>query len=449
MTDLAPCPFCGSTAELEDHRLCWFVRCSGCGAGVMGDRAPEPEQDLLENYWESFRRSAVERWNQRTSAALAVPVAKVVTDEEAQQLFDSLRTPIHGRLTTDTQDRVVGHEPVCPGDFARAVLARFGHQPAPPVEGEVVGPEWRPCVKLPITVHVREQRPGETHVSTREGITPVRPDDLIMRGVQGEEYPIGRELFEKTYRLGPAEPAPPAEDVLTDKELDALMPQQMRSDLEAAVVARSADLGFDKAIGICRFSVYKKARAYARAAIAADRARYSHQPAPPAEVAPGPTMEDVGPLIAWLTEQAHQAADASQPTDAGMLTWAAQVIGERVDEDAPAPSAAGEPSDENCWQWYTYCPEEGLEMYSDRKQAQSAAQSIMGSYEVAAHSDGWHEDMESVSWGMLVPVEQAQVVERKTADPDSEFDEWVKYELRPARYGNQPAPPAAACGGGG
>ena len=79
------------------------------------------------------------------------------------------------------------------------------------------------------------------------------------------------------------QPAPPAEDVLTDKELDALMPQQMRSDLEAAVVARSADLGFDKAIGICRFSVYKKARAYARAAIAADRARYSHQPAPPAE----------------------------------------------------------------------------------------------------------------------------------------------------------------------
>jgi hypothetical protein len=62
-------------------------------------------------------------------------------------------------------------------------------------------PEWKPCVKLPITVHVREQRPGETHVSTREGITPVQPDDLIMRGVQGEEYPIGRELFEQTYRM--------------------------------------------------------------------------------------------------------------------------------------------------------------------------------------------------------------------------------------------------------
>ena len=105
-------------------------------------------------------------------------------------------------------------------------------------------------------------------------------------------------------------------------------------------------------------------------------------------------------------------------------------------------SVVGEPGDENCWEWYTYCPEEGLEMYSEREQAQSAAQSIMGSYEVAAYSDGWHEDMESVSWGMLVPVEQAQVVERKTAEPGGEFDEWVKYELRPARYGHQPTPPA-------
>jgi hypothetical protein len=66
---------------------------------------------------------------------------------------------------------------------------------------DAIGPEWQPCVKLPITVHVREQRPGEEHIFTREGLTPLLPDDLIMRGVQGEEYPIGRELFEQTYRL--------------------------------------------------------------------------------------------------------------------------------------------------------------------------------------------------------------------------------------------------------
>lgn len=69
-----------------------------------------------------------------------------------------------------------------------------------------IGPDWRPCVKLPITVHVREQRPGERYVSTREGITPLKADDLIMRGVAGEEYPIGRELFARTYRMGDATP---------------------------------------------------------------------------------------------------------------------------------------------------------------------------------------------------------------------------------------------------
>jgi len=71
-------------------------------------------------------------------------------------------------------------------------------------EPVAIGEEWKPCVKLPIVVHVREQRKGETHVSTREGITPVKEDDLIMRGVAGEEYPIGRELFNRTYTFDTA-----------------------------------------------------------------------------------------------------------------------------------------------------------------------------------------------------------------------------------------------------
>jgi hypothetical protein len=54
------------------------------------------------------------------------------------------------------------------------------------------------------------------------------------------------------------------------------------------------------------------------------------------------SIDDVGPLIAWLAEQAIQAADADQPKDAGMLTWAAQVIGECMDEDDPDPPAEGE-----------------------------------------------------------------------------------------------------------
>lgn len=59
--------------------------------------------------------------------------------------------------------------------------------------------EWKQARKLPVVVHVREQLPGETHISTREGLTPVLPTDLIIRGVNGEEYPISKEIFERTY----------------------------------------------------------------------------------------------------------------------------------------------------------------------------------------------------------------------------------------------------------
>jgi hypothetical protein len=106
-------------------------------------------------------------------------------------------------------------------------------------------------------------------------------------------------------------------------------------------------------------------------------------------------------------------------------------------DQARAALAQPEPqgiADEEAWQWYSYCPEEGIELQSSKELAQKTAQEIMGSYAKAAYSDGWHEDMESVSWGMLLPVEQAQVVERTKAEPDSEFDEWIRYELVSARY---------------
>ena len=101
-----------------------------------------------------------------------------------------------------------------------------------------IGTEWTSCVKLPVTVHVRQQRPGETHVSTREGITPVKPDDLIMRGVSGEEYPIGREIFERTYQLGEAQTKPEQEPqprrIALDSEALYLRAKQ-KAEKEAAL----------------------------------------------------------------------------------------------------------------------------------------------------------------------------------------------------------------------
>jgi hypothetical protein len=122
-------------------------------------------------------------------------------------------------MTDLTPNNLPGPEPLSPAASEdRLNHARFALATPPPEPPTAIGPEWQPCVKLPITVHVREQRPGETHSSTREGITPLRSDDLIMRGVQGEEYPIGRELFNQTYRMGatppPEPPKPPTDDEL-------------------------------------------------------------------------------------------------------------------------------------------------------------------------------------------------------------------------------------------
>jgi hypothetical protein len=120
--------------------------------------------------------------------------------EAAQQALEALREYVPRE---DYENKPVGNVM----EALRTALAE------PEQEQKHIGPEWVPCVKLPVTVHVREQRPGEAHVSTREGITPIRPDDLIMRGVAGEEYPIGRELFNRTYRLGEQRTEPEQEPV--------------------------------------------------------------------------------------------------------------------------------------------------------------------------------------------------------------------------------------------
>jgi hypothetical protein len=109
-------------------------------------------------------------------------------------------------------------------DKSQAAITAIKQALAAPVQ-EPVEDEWTPCMKLPVVVHVRNQRPGESHVSTREGITPVKPDDLIMRGISGEEYPIGRAIFEQTYTLDTTPPAAQRKWVgLTRDEVINLLP---------------------------------------------------------------------------------------------------------------------------------------------------------------------------------------------------------------------------------
>ena len=137
----------------------------------------------------------------RLRAALAQPETDAGVSWDGHNVRGDADSIAEVRRLIDFEQARQGAKPAT-GDDLRvydAIAANYVNAEPEPV---VIGPEWTPCVKLPITVHVREQRPGEQHVSTREGITPVKPDDLIMRGVAGEEYPIGRELFNRTYRIG-------------------------------------------------------------------------------------------------------------------------------------------------------------------------------------------------------------------------------------------------------
>jgi hypothetical protein len=58
-------------------------------------------------------------------ATLAQPEPEDPTNKQAQELFQALRVPIYATRSPGMAEQIVGHEPVNPGDFARAVLTRF------------------------------------------------------------------------------------------------------------------------------------------------------------------------------------------------------------------------------------------------------------------------------------------------------------------------------------
>lgn len=60
--------------------------------------------------------------------------------------------------------------------------------------------DWRKCRKLPIVVHWRYVRVGEKGVETLEGYKECDLNKhFIIKGVEGEEYPIRQDIFFKTY----------------------------------------------------------------------------------------------------------------------------------------------------------------------------------------------------------------------------------------------------------
>jgi len=66
----------------------------------------------------------------------------------------------------------------------------------------MAGMKWRKCRKRPVVVEFREVRPNEDGVETLEGFKPCEPGKhYVIRGVNGEVYPIEKTIFEKTYEV--------------------------------------------------------------------------------------------------------------------------------------------------------------------------------------------------------------------------------------------------------
>jgi len=59
---------------------------------------------------------------------------------------------------------------------------------------------WKKCRKKPIVVEFREVQGEKEVIETREGtLTANRDEDFVIRGLRGEIYPIGKDIFHKSY----------------------------------------------------------------------------------------------------------------------------------------------------------------------------------------------------------------------------------------------------------
>ena len=59
---------------------------------------------------------------------------------------------------------------------------------------------WQKARKKPVVIEFREVIEPYEVITTREGVIRGYPhEDYIIRGVEGELYPIKKEIFSKTY----------------------------------------------------------------------------------------------------------------------------------------------------------------------------------------------------------------------------------------------------------
>lgn len=62
--------------------------------------------------------------------------------------------------------------------------------------------EWHKARKKPVIVDWREVEGEKEEIHTREGtLYGYKDKDVIIKGIKGEIYPCGKEIFEKTYEV--------------------------------------------------------------------------------------------------------------------------------------------------------------------------------------------------------------------------------------------------------
>ena len=63
---------------------------------------------------------------------------------------------------------------------------------------------WQDYRKKPVVIQAKRLT-KKTQITTREGVLYGYPGDYLIRGVQGEEYPCGADIFAATYEPAAAD----------------------------------------------------------------------------------------------------------------------------------------------------------------------------------------------------------------------------------------------------
>jgi len=82
-------------------------------------------------------------------------------------------------------------------------------------------------------------------------------------------------------------------------------------------------------------------------------------------------------------------------------------------------------------EWYSRDHEHNIEAHSTAENARAEAEAILDDAREHAPSDGWPEQVEAISWGLLVPYGSVRETRTWEAEEGSSFDYMAEYALVP------------------